>query len=52
MLFYVAVVYLTGGMERAGRTYLVQIAGRGLPLAIETQRADIELQRAIPVNGR
>lgn len=52
MLFYVAVAYLTGGMERAGRTYLVQMAGRGSPQAIETQLADIELRRTGPVNGR
>jgi tetratricopeptide (TPR) repeat protein len=52
MLFYVAVAYLGGGMDRAGRTYLVQIAGRGSPLAIETQLADIELQRAGALNDR
>lgn len=52
MLFYVGVAYLTGGMERAGLAYLVQISSRGSPLAIETQLADIELQRTGPVNGR
>ncbi len=46
MLFYVAIAWLNGGMERAGRTYLVQIAGRGLPQAIETRLADVELQRS------
>ena len=52
MLFYVAVAYLGGAMDRAGRTYLVQITGRGSPLTIETQLADIELQRAGTVKGR
>jgi tetratricopeptide (TPR) repeat protein len=48
MLFYVAVEYLGGGMERAGSTYLVQIGGHGSPLAIETQLAAIELERLSP----
>ncbi|HYW83174.1 MAG TPA: tetratricopeptide repeat protein, partial [Spirochaetia bacterium] len=51
MLFYVAVAYLGGGWDRAGRTYLVQIAGRGSPTAIETQLGDIELQRAVAAKG-
>jgi tetratricopeptide (TPR) repeat protein len=52
MLFYVAVAYLGGTLDGAGRTYLVQIAGRGSPLAIETQLADIELQRDGKAKGR
>ncbi len=52
ILFYVAVAYLGGPLDRAGRTYLVQIAGRGSPLAIETQLADIELLQAGTLKGR
>jgi tetratricopeptide (TPR) repeat protein len=52
MLFYVAVAYLGGGMERAGSTYLVQISGRGSPLATETQLAAIELERISRGQGR
>lgn len=52
MLFYVAVEYLGGGRERAGSTYLVQIGGRGSPLAIETQLAAIELERISPGHGQ
>ena len=46
MLFYVAATYLGGRMDRAARTYLVQIAGRGAPTAVETQLAERELRRA------
>ena len=45
MLFYVAVSYLSVGVDGAGLTYLTQIQGKGAPQAIETRLARAELDR-------
>jgi tetratricopeptide (TPR) repeat protein len=46
MLFYVAVTYLSSGMDRAGLIYLMQADGKGAPHRIETELTRIELSRA------
>jgi tetratricopeptide (TPR) repeat protein len=45
MLFYVAVTYLSSGMDRAGLTCLIQADGKGAPHRIETELVRIELDR-------
>ena len=52
MLFYVAVTYLSSGMDRAGLIYLMQADGRGAPHRIETELVRIELSRAAEQAGR
>jgi lipoprotein NlpI len=51
-LFYVGVVALMNGMDRAGITYLLQAEGRGAPSAVETDLTHAELERlnAAPTN--
>jgi tetratricopeptide (TPR) repeat protein len=51
MLFYIAVVYRVGGMDRAAATYLSQIDGRGAPSAVETSLAIAELDRGAASAG-
>jgi tetratricopeptide (TPR) repeat protein len=44
MLFYVAITYLSSGMDRAGLIYLTQADGKGAPHRIETELVRIELE--------
>jgi tetratricopeptide (TPR) repeat protein len=51
MLFYVAIAYLSSGMDRAGTIYLMQADGTGAPRKIETELVHIELARSRSTTG-
>jgi tetratricopeptide (TPR) repeat protein len=52
MLFYVAITYLSSGMDRAGLIYLMQADGKGAPHRIETELVRIELNRSATETGK
>jgi tetratricopeptide (TPR) repeat protein len=52
MLFYVAITYLSTGMDRAGLVYLTQADGKGAPHRVETDLVRIELDRIASAPGQ